>query len=150
MSEIRNYFVANPIIALGKIEDSIVERGGGERTRERPRKATACAVVHIKQVRETYCHSAETGASRRTDALNGGRKRAPRFANRTNMRADPFVPIFLFFLFLSFFFFFLSRGDQGSKAKGGERSYAIFVAKRGVYSLSLVFSYVPRLVVFLF
>ena len=26
MSEIRNYFVANPIVALGKIEDSIVER----------------------------------------------------------------------------------------------------------------------------
>ena len=26
MSEIRNYLVANPIVALGKIEDSIVER----------------------------------------------------------------------------------------------------------------------------
>lgn len=46
------------------------------------------------------------------------------------------MPAFLLFSDLSF---------HGSKAKGGERSYipAIFVPKR-VYSLSLVFSYVPR------
>lgn len=66
--------------------------------------------------------------------LNGGRKRAARFANRM----QDLVPTF--YLFCARIFRF-----RVQKPRVVKRSYvaAIFVAKR-VYSLSLVFSYVPR------
>lgn len=92
-------------------------------------------VVHIKQVRiETYCHSTETGVSRRTDNFKWWTE-----TRGAICKSDAhLVPTF--YLFCARIFRF-----RVQKPRVVKRSYvaAIFVAKR-VYSLSLVFSYVPR------
>ena len=81
----------------------------------------ACVVVHIKQLRQTYCHSTET------DALNGGRKRAPRFANRMHTLCRPF------------FFFPIFRSTVQKPRVVNGHTYRLF-SSRNAFTLCRLFS----------